>query len=182
MTARTPFSTVGIVGVGLIGGSLGLALKRAGFRGQILGVSSPASLDQARRSGAIDEGFPYSDLVAAAARCDLVVLCAPILTIIEHIETLGRAASELEPGTVTTDVGSTKREIVDKAERALPASLPFIGGHPLAGSEQRGAAAADPFLFQNAYYVLTPGSHADEATVARLGGFIETTGARVIVL
>lgn len=183
MTQQPPtFPTVTIAGVGLIGGSLGLAAKRAGFDGKILGVSSPSSLEHARRAGAIDEGFPYDELVVAAARSDLVVLAAPILTIIEHLELLGRAGDRLRPGTIITDVGSTKRAIVAAAARVLPPSIAFIGGHPLAGSEQRGAAAADPFLFQNAYYVLTPGERAGDDAVERLAAFLGLTGARVIVL
>ncbi len=179
---NTPYSTIAIVGIGLIGGSLALALRRAGFRGTILGVSRPGSLETARRLGAIDEGFPYEQLADVAARSDLVVLASPILRILEHIDILGKAARRLRPGTVITDVGSTKREILQAATESLPEGVWFIGGHPLAGSERRGAAAADPFLFQNAYYVLTPGPSVPQSETDRFAACVMTTGARPVIL
>ncbi len=180
---NTPtFTSITIVGVGLIGGSLALALRRAGYRGTILGVSRPASLEAAQRLGAIDEGFPYERITEAASRSGLVVLSGPILTILEHLRILGAAAGKLQPGTVISDVGSTKNEIIKTATAVLPQEVLFIGGHPLAGSEQRGVAASDPFLFQNAYYVLTPAPAVPPAEVDRLADFISTTGARVVVL
>ena len=174
------FSTVSIVGVGLIGGSLALALRRAGFRGVLRGASRPETLAQARALGAIDEGFPYERLGDAVAGADLVVLASPIRTITEHLAVLGRTA--LEPGAVITDVGSTKREIVAVADKHLPPAVTFIGGHPLAGSELRGVAAADPFLFQNAYYVLTPSPATAPGAPDRLAGFLGAIGARVVLL
>ena len=188
--SNSSYSTIAVVGVGLIGGSLALAARRSGFSGRVLGVSRPASLDEARRLGIIDEGFPYERLVDAAAESDLVVLASPISRIVEHIELLGARASRLRPGTTITDVGSTKQRIVETARRVLPDSIPFIGGHPLAGSELSGVAAADPFLFQNAYYVLTPrsdpppsgGSDAPDEELSRLARFVETTGARIMLL
>jgi prephenate dehydrogenase len=178
----TSYQTLTIAGVGLIGGSLALALRRGGFRGAILGVSRPESLQLARRLGAIDEGFPYERLAAAAARSDLVVLASPITQIIAHLRQLGAAGSELRPGTVISDVGSTKGEILRQARAALPPGIHFVGGHPLAGSEERGVGAADPFLFQNSYYVLSPSPEAPESETARLGSFLGLTGARVLVL
>ena len=176
------YETISIIGVGLIGGSLALALRRAGFRGTILGVSRQDSIEEARRRGAIDEGFPYERLVEAAARANLVILSSPISRIIEHLRILGAAGDSLRPGTVVSDVGSTKRKILETALEALPAGVHFIGGHPLTGSEQRGIAAADPFLFQNAYYVLTPADPVHSRETDRLAGLVGTTGARVVVL
>ncbi|MBI4603238.1 MAG: prephenate dehydrogenase [Planctomycetes bacterium] len=177
---REAYGTVAIAGLGLIGGSLALALRRAGYGGRILGVSRKETLEEARRLEAIDEGFGYEDLPRAAARADLVVLSSPIAAIVEHLRALGRAG--LRPGTVVTDVGSTKRAIVRAASESLPRSVAFVGGHPLAGSEHRGIRAGDPFLFQNAYYVLTPAPGVAAGEVERLGGFLSRTGARVMVL
>ncbi|HVR74335.1 MAG TPA: prephenate dehydrogenase [Planctomycetota bacterium] len=176
------YPVVVIAGLGLIGGSLALALKRAGFQGKVLGVSSAATLTEAARLGAIDEGFAYDGLSVAAERADLIVLASPISTIIEHLRALGAREGIPRPGTVVTDVGSTKRAILAAAAESLPRSVHFIGGHPLAGSERRGFAAADPFLFQNAYYVLTPAPGVPPAEVDKLGGFLATTGARMAVL
>lgn len=179
--SSNPYSTIAIVGVGLMGGSLGLALRRAGFAGRILGVSRPETLAEARRLGAIDEGYPHENLLEAASQADLIVLASPISTIVENLKKLGSPAANLRPGVVVTDVGSTKRAILEAAA-GLPGGARFVGGHPLCGSEQRGVSAADPFLYQNAYYVLTPAPGVQEDEVARLGQLVALTGARVVVL
>src|SRR5579864_4126835 len=105
--------TVGIVGVGLIGGSFGLALRRAGFPGQILGVSSERSIGQALARGAIDRG---ATLEEAAEVCDLLFLAQPILDI---LETLRRLDPLVRPDALVTDAGSTKQIIVEEAKRSL---------------------------------------------------------------
>jgi prephenate dehydrogenase len=179
---KPEFTTITVAGVGLIGGSLALALRRAGYRGKVLGVSSPESLQKAKRLGAIDEGFPYERLADAAERSDLIVLATPISRIIEHLAVLGQAGARLRPGTVVTDVGSTKAQVLETAVRCLPGAVHFVGGHPMAGSEERGVAAADPLLFQNAYYVLTPAPGVPEEVVQRLAAFLGLTGARLLVL
>jgi len=176
------YSTVTIVGLGLIGGSFALALRRAGYDGEILGVSRPEALEEAKRLGAVNEGFPYDELATAAARSDLIVLATPISRIVELIEALGAAGDSLRPGTVITDVGSTKGAILSAAERCLPEGVSFIGGHPLAGSEERGMGAADPLLFENAYWVLCAGAGVAKECVDGLGAFVSRTGARVLVL
>jgi prephenate dehydrogenase len=180
--ALARFPTTTIVGMGLIGGSLALALRGAGYAGRILGVSRQGSLDEATRLGAIDDGAPYEELAAAASRADLVILATPIATITEQLQTLGAAGEHLREGLVVTDVGSTKRVVVKTAQDHLPGQVSFVGGHPMAGSELRGMSAADPFLFQNAYYVLTPAANVAEATTKDLGAFIACLGARVLVM
>ena len=180
--AFSHFSTTTIVGMGLLGGSLALALKGAGYQGKIIGVSRRESLDEAQRLRAIDDGASYEDLPAAASRADLVVLATPIHTITDHLKVLGSAADQLREGLVVTDVGSTKRVIVAAAEAHLPSQVQFVGGHPMAGSELRGMGAADPFLFQNAYYVLTPAAGVPESTTRTLGAFLGRLGARVLVM
>jgi prephenate dehydrogenase len=176
------FSTVTIAGLGLIGGSLALALRRSGLVRRIQGVSSRSTLDAALSLGAIDAAHSYEQLVEAARSSDLLILASPISTIVEHLGTLGHAGKTLPEGLVVTDVGSTKRAIVTAAMESLPPQVVFIGGHPLAGSESRGLQAADPFLFQNAYYVLTPGASSASQDLERLSVLLRSTGARIMVL
>ena len=137
-----------IIGVGLIGGSFGLALRKAGFEGPILGVSSARSIDQALERGAIDRGATLGE---AAGVCDLLFLSQPISGI---LETLRKLDPLVRPDTLVTDAGSTKRAIVDEAKRSLRRCA-FLGGHPMAGKELRGAAAADADLFRGRPWVLT---------------------------
>lgn len=149
--------TVAIVGVGLIGGSFGLALKQAGFAGKIVGVSAPGTLERALERGAIDEGLP---LEQALRRADLVYLSQPIGRI---LETLASLEPWLRPGSLVTDAGSTKGQIVEQGRRSIRRSQ-FLGGHPLAGKEKRGVQEADADLFQGRTYVLTPGDPSELET------------------
>lgn len=138
--------TIAIVGVGLIGGSVGLALRqKAGFRGAILGVSSPRTIAEALSVGAIDRGVSLEE---AAATADVLYLAQPISGI---LGTLARLAGIVRPGCLVTDAGSTKARVMDAA-RGIP---DFLGGHPMAGKESRGASAADPDLFEGKPYVFT---------------------------
>ena len=141
--------TVAIVGVGLIGGSFGLALKKAGVGGTILGVSAPSTIEAALKRGAIDEGLPLAE---AAARADLIYLAQPIGRI---LGTLRKIDDFVRPGTLITDAGSTKGAIVAAARLHLRRAM-FLGGHPMAGKEKRGVAEADADLFRGRTYVLTP--------------------------
>ncbi len=141
--------TVAIVGTGLIGASFGLALKSAGFRGRILGVSSARALEEALSRGAVDEAAPLEEAVASA---DLIYLSQ---TIDRILSTLPLIAPCVRPGALVTDAGSTKTEIVNQALRSL-APGQFLGGHPMAGKEQRGAAHACAELFRDRTWILTP--------------------------
>ena len=140
--------TVGIVGVGLIGASFGLALREAGFTGTILGVSSPRSVAEGLARGAIDRGAALEE---AAAQSDLLFLAQPIFGI---LATLRKLDPLVRPDTLVTDAGSTKRAIAEEAERSLK-RCQFVGGHPMAGKELRGAAAAEAGLFRGRPWVLT---------------------------
>jgi prephenate dehydrogenase len=146
--------TITIYSVGLLGGSIGLALKTSGFKGRIVGLSSPEKTAVALKLGCIDEGHPYEKLREIVLRTDLLILCSPISVIIRTIEEL--AKMPLPDGLVITDVGSTKKSICAEAAKKLPEKVRFIGGHPMAGSEKSGPSASDPYLFQNAIHVLTP--------------------------
>lgn len=168
--------TVVIAGVGLIGGSFGLALKSAGFGGRILGVSSPQTIEKALRRGAIDEGASLED---AAPRADLIYLAGPIRAILDTIPKLDGLA---RPGALVTDAGSTKRRICE-AGRGLRGAL-FLGGHPMAGKEKRGVEEAEAELFRGRPYLLAPARREDlESGAAReFTGWLERIGAEVQVM
>jgi prephenate dehydrogenase len=161
--------SVAIVGVGLIGGSFGLALRQAGFTGPILGVSSARSIDAALACHAIDGGATIEE---AAARCDVVFLSQPISGI---LETLRRLDPLVRPDTLVTDAGSTKQAIADEAARSLRRCA-FLGGHPMAGKAVRGVAEADADLFRGRPWILT----ADIDHPFRQ--WIAAVGAREIIL
>jgi prephenate dehydrogenase len=179
MEENLSFKKVAIVGVGLIGGSLGLALKRRGYRGTLIGVDRPEVLDLALQRTAIDQGFAAGQIAEALAEADLVFLCTPIADILHHLQTIG---SFIRPGTLITDVGSTKRKIVETAALHLPSQCDFIGGHPMAGSELKGVEAADAFLFENTTWVLTPASPLREERRKAIGDLVEMTGALVLLI
>jgi prephenate dehydrogenase len=162
--------TITIYSVGLIGGSIGAALKASGFGGRIVGLSSEKGINTALSRNLIDEGHPYSDLSTVVKQTDLLILCSPILTIIDTIKILGEM--ELPNGLVITDIGSTKRAIVDAANKYLPPQVKFIGGHPMAGSERSGPDASDPNLFSGAVYVLTPADKNDTSAIDSLSTFL----------
>ncbi|MES1258886.1 MAG: prephenate dehydrogenase/arogenate dehydrogenase family protein, partial [Acidobacteriota bacterium] len=162
-----------IVGVGLIGGSFGLALRKAGFPGGILGVSSQRSVEQGRERGAIDRGVTLEE---AAASADLIFLSQPISGILETLRQLGPMARR---DTLVTDAGSTKQVIVDEAKRSLPGRA-FLGGHPMAGKELRGAGAADADLFRGRPWVLT--EDLDHPVARAFRHWLGLFGAREIVL
>lgn len=163
-------SKITIYSVGLLGGSLGLALKNSGFQGKITGLSSTKSIETALKLGCIDEGYSYNELQKVIADTDLLILCSPINAIIKIIEQL--RSINLPQGLTITDVGSTKQQIMTAAQM-LPAHVHYIGGHPMAGSEKSGPGASDPYLFQNAIYVLTPANGTPSVTEHSFAGFLE---------
>ncbi|HEX3740162.1 MAG TPA: prephenate dehydrogenase/arogenate dehydrogenase family protein [Terriglobales bacterium] len=142
-----------IIGTGLIGGSLGLALRRKGFKGKIVGCDQPDVLRLAKKVGAITRGTP--DPIKACQGSNLVVLATPVGTIIDLIE---RLAPHLDADALITDVGSTKSEIVARAQEAFGSPAPdrFLAGHPMAGKENSGVEFADADLFSGAVWFLTP--------------------------
>ncbi|MEZ5403456.1 MAG: prephenate dehydrogenase [Bryobacteraceae bacterium] len=167
--------TVAIVGVGLIGGSFARALReRAGFHGRILGVSRPEFAGAAVRAGVIDEAVTLED---AAARSGFLYLSAAIGRIAATVATLD---PYLKAGALVTDAGSTKRRIMD-AGAAIRRGV-FVGGHPMAGKEQRGSAAADPDLFAGRTYFLTFAAedHKQLPAVLQLRRWLGAFGANVV--
>ena len=165
-----------IVGVGLIGGSLGLSLIGRSLASTVVGVGrNPENLRLAVECGAIHEAA--ENLAAAVAGADLVVLAA-------HVGAVNGLLKEMLPslteGTVVTDVSSVKVKIVRFAAELMPPGVFFVGGHPMAGSEQQGVKGADPYLFENAYYILTPLPNTPRFACDRVKNMAEGVGARVV--
>lgn len=172
------FDNVAILGVGLIGGSIGMAAKRRGVARRVLGIGrTEAKLMRAKILGAIDA---YSlDIENAAAEADLIVICTPVQLIAPALQ---RMAGSLKPGAIVTDAGSTKREVVAACDAVIPPGCFFVGGHPMAGSEQTGVDAARADLFVGATWALTPGGKTDLAALSRVTEFAGALGARVEIL
>ena len=170
-------NSVAIVGTGLIGASFGLALRQAGFIGPILGVSSERALADALAVGAIDRGVTLAE---AAGQAELVFLSQSIGRI---LDTLRHLDPLLRPGALVTDAGSTKNEIVDHARQFIRRGQ-FLGGHPMAGKELRGAGAAEAGLFQGCTWVLTPDEPAELETPAARAfvDWLDRIGARLVAL
>ena len=168
-----------IIGVGLIGGSLGLALRRAYPENlEIIGVDTDqAGLDAAVLAGAVDRGEMSS--AAGVAAADFVFLCTPVLQIPDLV---AKIRPHLKPGAILTDVGSTKDLLRAKITALLPPDVCYIGGHPMAGREKSGIAAATESLFRDKLYILTPDEGVSPSAVERLAALVGLTGARVTVM
>jgi len=168
-----------IVGVGLLGGSVAKAARVGGLARRIIGVGR----DAARLRPALDDGTldaAVTDLDAGVRAADFVLLAAPVLAIEGLLERVWRAAPD---GSLITDVGSTKRNIVRAAERlAARRPLAFVGSHPLAGSEQSGYRVARADLFRGATVVVTPTEGTELAALKKATEFWEALGARVSTL
>lgn len=164
--------TVAVVGVGLIGGSFALGLRKGGFRGEILGVSSPSVINKAVEHGVISRGV---SLQTACEQADLLYLSDRVDGIIETLRIIGPLA---RPGCLITDAGSTKRAIVQAADKALKAAT-FIGGHPMAGKELRGVENADPAIFSGRPYVLT-GSSRESPLVSNFEALLRTLNVQIV--
>jgi prephenate dehydrogenase len=174
MPEATPekIRTVAVIGVGLIGGSFALAIRSTGFRGEILGVSSPRAIEAGIQRGAISRGV---SLEAACEQADLLYLADKVDAIMDVLRTIGPSA---RPGTLITDAGSTKRAIVQTATKAV-LSATFMGGHPMAGKELRGVENADAALFTGRPYVLTEPTRPS-ALVAEFEGLLENLGVQIV--
>jgi prephenate dehydrogenase len=195
MTVRTPagdgarsaprggeFRKVVVVGVGLIGGSCALALKRAGVVGEVVGVGrTRTNLDVARERGIIDRARTLDgDWALEAADADVVVLAAPVA---QFPALFAALAPHLGHRTLVTDAGSTKQDVIAAARAALDARFAqFVPGHPIAGTEHTGAAAAFPSLFDGRNVILTPLPETPAAATERVAALWQACGARVTTL
>jgi prephenate dehydrogenase len=176
-----PIRQITIVGTGLIGGSVGLALRSKGFKGTIVGCDQASVLQGARRIKAIDVAI--NEPLNAVRDSEVVVLATPVSGIIELIEKL---APHLSPDTLLTDVGSTKEQIVARANRIFGGETArrFLAGHPMAGKENSGIEFADATLFQGAVWFFTrlPGQKMSGGIIHEYLSWIKKIGAKVEIL
>jgi len=168
--------SVAIIGTGLIGASFGLALREAGFTGAILGVSSERAIGDALERGAIDRGTTLDEALETA---QVLYLAQPISRILQLMPELSRARA----GTLVTDAGSTKAAITEKARTCIR-DAQFLGGHPMAGKESRGAGSAEGGLFRGRTYFLTPREVAELETPAaeEFVGWLRRIGSQVVTI
>jgi len=168
------FNKVAIVGTGLIGGSLALAIKKKGIAREIIGVSRhKKTLLLAKRRGVIDKGSQNLNIIKDA---DLVILATPVSTIINSAPKILKL---IKKGCLVTDVGSTKQAIVSKLGRIFPK---YVGSHPLAGSEKRGIINAGPDIFRDSLCILTPTKNTDREALDKIKRLWLELGARVVFL
>jgi prephenate dehydrogenase len=171
--------TVGIIGLGLIGGSLGLALKAAKLQNtEIIGYDRDHQVEQrALRAGAVDRVARSAEDLASQS--SIVVIATPILNAEKVFKDI---ASSLQPGAVVTDTCSTKSSVLKWAQTELPRGVHFVGGHPMAGKEQSGPQAAEATLFRDRPYVVIPSVDAHEGAVNVVVGLAEAVGATPVFL
>jgi prephenate dehydrogenase len=172
------FHRISIVGLGLIGGSWGLALRSHGFRGIRIGSDRPEVLKRALAAGAIDEA--REDVADGVSDADLVILATGVGGILDLLPRLSRAVSHRA---LVTDVGSTKRLICQRAREVFGKEPLFLGGHPLAGKERSGIDNAEEQLFEKVFYALTPLSpdHLSDERVRAFFDLVKGTGAHPFV-
>src|SRR6185312_13785728 len=164
---------VAIIGLGLMGASLGMALRERGVAQQIVGFDAdPGVTERARERGAID--VACTSVAEAVAGSELVALASPLLAM---RELLAEMAPLLAETTIVTDLGSAKAPVASWEEALLPASGQFVGGHPMAGSEQSGVESANSSLYSGCVWCLTPTDHTASATLHRVVRIIEALGA-----
>ncbi|MEI7767318.1 MAG: prephenate dehydrogenase [Phycisphaerae bacterium] len=175
--AQPHFHRVCIIGVGLLGASLGLALKAAHLADKVVGVgrAGSPSLAVALERGAIDQA--HTDPLDGVAGADLVVICTPLL---QFEATLKAIKPGLSSRAMITDVGSTKMQVMDWVRRILGPDALFVGSHPMAGSEQRGPAAARADLYQNAVCLMTPLHGAPPQVFEKISALWQALGMRTI--
>lgn len=172
------WDTVAIVGVGLMGGSIGLALRGRDLARRVVGIGRRSqSLRAARRVGAVTT--TTLDLARGVAKAELIVVCTPVEQIVSHVRT---AAKNCHAGALITDVGSTKRQIVARLNGSLDGRARFVGSHPIAGSEKSGPETARADLFVGRTVVVTPTEATRDEDCRTLEGFWSSLGAKVICL
>jgi prephenate dehydrogenase len=178
-----PLNRVAIVGVGLIGGSIGLAVRRAGLAREIVGVGRrETSLATAKQRGAVDR--VTTDLAEGVRQAELVIVCTPVDLVAQHVRL---AAAACQPETLITDAGSTKVHIVREVEEAAqrenwPAGVRYLGSHPLAGDHNSGPESAREDLFDDRMVVVTPTPETPDVDLHRLRRFWLALGASVVTM
>lgn len=172
------FDNIAIVGVGLIGGSLGMSIIGRGLAREVTGIDSSAkTLEIAMDTKAITRAS--LEIASGVQEADLVVIATPVGISADILE---KILPHIKPGTIITDVGSTKSSIVTTAEELMPSDKFFVGGHPMAGTEQSGIIGADRYLFENAIYILTPTPKTEQKALAKIQTLVSSLGAKIIEL
>jgi prephenate dehydrogenase len=173
------FRKITIVGVGLLGGSIGLAARKFGIAGEIAGfMRREKTIKECEKIGATD--YATTDLLAAVSNSDLIILCTPLAQMRSLTEQFLPA---LKRGAIVTDVGSVKADVVRELESLIAKSgTHFVGSHPMAGGEKMGVAAARSDLFENAVCVVTPTKKSNADAVRKLERFWKSIGSRVLKL
>jgi prephenate dehydrogenase len=173
------FRKITIIGVGLLGGSIGLAVKRRKLAREVVGfVRRASNIRECKKSRAVD--FATTDLLAAVSNADLVILCTPLAQMRPLVKKMIPA---LKRGAIVTDVGSVKAGVVRELELLIQKSdAYFVGSHPMAGAEKTGVAAARGDLFENAVCVLTPTNKTSRSALKKVEQFWKSLGARVLKL
>jgi prephenate dehydrogenase len=174
------FARAAVIGVGLIGGSLGMAMRKRRIAREVIGVARvPETIGAARARGAIDRGT--TDPVDGVAGADLVVLATPPDLVVSMAR---QVLPYLQAGAIVTDVASVKGGIVREIESALDPGrgVAFVGGHPMAGNEGRGVEAASDELFEGSVYLITRTPRTDGAAAERIAALARTLGARPMIV
>lgn len=172
------FKKVAIIGVGLIGGSIGLAIKKRKLAGEVVGIGRRnASIKEALWRRAIDIGT--KDLKKGTRGADLVILATPVCLIPPIAR---KIAGNLKKGAILTDVGSTKAEVVKAIERYMPEGVSFVGSHPLAGSEKRGVRFAERDIFKDSVVIMTKTKRTRRSASKLLGRFWKSLGVGRVVI
>lgn len=168
-----------IIGLGLIGGSLGLSFKAGGGKGVfVTGVDGDATtLTQALACGAVD--YSTNNLLEGVRDAQIIFLCVPVLQIVPIVE---KILPYLKPGTILSDVGSTKGFLGKRLASILPDSICYVSGHPMAGGEQSGIMAAKKDLFRDKWYILVPESSTCSKGLETISQVLEWTGARLTTM
>ncbi|HAO93532.1 MAG: prephenate dehydrogenase [Deltaproteobacteria bacterium GWC2_56_8] len=172
------FKKITVIGVGLIGGSLSIILRRKGLAGSITGVGRGlANLEAAKRLGVVDSFT--QDVGEGVKDADFVLIATPVLKI---GETVRKAAPFLKKGAIVTDVGSVKKAVIDECEPLIPKGVHFVPGHPIAGTEHSGVEAAFPDLFKGRRCILTPTDNTDDKALSTVKEVWEAAGSEVVVM
>lgn len=167
-----------IIGVGLMGGSLALALREKGEVGEVLGIGRGlANLEEAKRLGIIDS---FTQNISEGVRdADVVIVATPVGSIVDII---AENQKHMKDGAIITDVGSVKGDIVDGVDSIIDDRLHFVGGHPIAGTEKSGASAAFPDLYKGSRCILTPTQKTNKTALDKVSRMWQTAYADVIVM
>ena len=168
-----------IIGCGLIGGSIALALRRRRPELSIACLDLPERLPAIREVGITDQVGTMEEIPAHVPRSSMVIVATPVQSV---LETLKQLQPFLRENTIVTDVGSTKKKIMSEAQKLMPPGVHFIGGHPMAGSERSGVEAADPLLFSDRVYALCPYSDTPPDALLSLMDLVESLLALPITL